>query len=318
MEIVVLDGYAMNPGDLCWGPIKKLGNCTIYERTFPNEIVERAKDAEIILLNKVVLNEEILKQFPRLKYVCVMATGYNIVDVVAAGKLGVKVANIPAYCTDSVAQMVFAHLMNLTLHVCEHSSSVRNKKWADSKDFAYWIYPLREISGLTIGLIGLGNIGRAVAKIADSFNMKIIAYKPSKSEDIPEYVTMKDSAEEVFGASDIISLHCPLTPTTLQIVNNKTIGLMKKSAYLINTGRGGLIDEQALAEALNEGKIAGAGLDVLSSEPPKYDNPLTFAKNCYITPHIAWATLEARRRLMKTIIANVESFVSGNPINIVN
>ncbi len=318
MKIVVLDGYAMNPGDMCWEPVSKLGTCKIYDRTLPDEIVKRSIDADIILLNKVVLNENTLRQLPKLKYICVMATGYNIVDVTAARKLNVDVANIPSYCAMSVAQMVFSHILNLSLHVSEHAETVRDNKWSDSPDFAYWIYPLQELAGLTLGLVGFGNIGRAAAKIADSFGMKIIAYKPSHSSDIPEYVEMVKTANEVFELSDIVSLHCPLNADTDKMVNKKTINLMKESAYLINTGRGGLIDEPALAEALNNGKIAGAGLDVLSAEPPQRDNPLITAKNCYITPHVAWATVAARKRLLGTVADNVDSFIKGCPKNIVN
>ena len=318
MKIVVLDGYAMNPGDLCWKPLMNMGNCEIFDRTLPHEIVQHSIDADIILLNKVVLNENTLKQLPKLKYICVMATGYNIVDVKAARNLNIEVANIPAYCVGSVAQMVFAHVMNLSLHVCEHAETVKNNKWTNSPDFSYWEFPLLELSGLTIGLIGFGNIGRAVARVADSFDMKVIAYKPSYSDNIPEYVEMMRTPEEVFKLSDIVSLHCPLTPTTDKLINTKTIELMRENAYLINTGRGGLIDEPALAEALNSGKIAGAGLDVLSTEPPLKDNSLISAENCYITPHIAWATVAARKRLMNTVIENVKSFINNCPNNIVN
>jgi glycerate dehydrogenase len=318
MKIVVLDGYAMNPGDLCWEAINSLGSCDIYDRTSANEIVQRSIDADIIVLNKVAINGSTLKQLPKLKYICVTATGYNIVDTMAARKLNINVANVPAYCAASVAQMVFAHILNLSLRVCEHAETVKNNKWRDSLDFTYWIYTLQELSNLTIGLIGFGSIARAVSKIANSFDMKVITYKPSHSADIPEYVKMMETVEEVFELSDIISLHCPLVPGTEKLVNKKTIDLMKKSAYLINTGRGGLIDEPVLAEALNNEKIAGAGLDVLSTEPPQRNNPLISAKNCYITPHIAWATVAARKRLMDIIVDNIASFIKGSPKNIVN
>ena len=318
MKIVILDGYAMNPGDLSWDLLKNLGDCKIYDRTHPDEVVKYAIDADVILTNKVPLDRNTLKQLPKLKYICVMATGYNIVDVEAARKLNIDVGNVPSYCVASVAQMVFSHLLNLTLHVCEHSESVKNNTWRDSPDFAYWIFPLQEIFGLTIGLIGFGNIGRTVAKIANSFNMNVIAYKPSHSNDIPEYVKMVNNVDEVFERSDVVSLHCPLNPASNKIVNKETISLMKKTSYLINTSRGGLVDETALAEALNSERIAGAGLDVLSTEPPKDDNPLVGAKNCYITPHIAWATVAARKRLLNTIIENVQSFINGTPQNIVN
>ena len=318
MKIVVLDGYAMNPGDLSWNHVSKLGTCEIYDRTMQVEIVKRSFDADIILTNKVVLNEYTLKQLPKLKYICVMATGYNIVDVEAARKLNIDVANIPAYCTESVAQMVFSHILNLSLHVCEHAETVKDNKWSNSPDFSYWVFPLQELAGLTLGLVGLGNIGKNVAKIADGFDMKVIAFKPSYLENVPACVEMMETLEEVFELSDIISLHCPFNADTDKLVNKKTIDLMKKSAYLINTGRGGLIDEPALAEALNNKKIAGAGLDVLTAEPPQRDNPLITAKNCYITPHIAWATVGARKRLLNTIVENIDSFLNGSPINIVN
>lgn len=318
MKIVVLDGYTTNPGDLSWKLLRDLGDCEIYDRTAPEEAVQRAVDADIILTNKVVLDKDTLAQLPKLKYVCVMATGYNIVDVEAARKQNIDVSNVPAYCTESVAQMVFAHLLNLSLHVGQHALSVKNNDWANSPDFAYWIFPLQEIAGLTIGLIGFGNIGRNVAKIADTFNMNVIAYKPSRTDNIPEYVQMVDCADEIFKQSDVVSLHCPLTSTTEKIVNERTIGLMKSTAYLINTSRGGVIDEEALASALNNERIAGAGLDVLSAEPPRKDNPLLQAKNCYITPHVAWATIAARKRLMRTITENIQSFIDGYPQNIVN
>jgi len=318
MKIVVLDGYAMNPGDLSWNPVSKLGTCEIYDRTMQDEIVKRSFDADIILTNKVVLNEYMLNQLPKLKYICVMATGYNIVDVEAARKLNIDVSNIPAYCTASVAQMVFSHILNLSLHVCEHAESVKKNTWSNSPDFSYSIFPLQELAGLTLGLVGLGNIGKNVAKIADSFGMKVIAFKPSYLKNVPECVEMVKTLEEVFELSDVISLHCPFNADTDKLVNKKTIALMKKSAYLINTGRGGLIDEPSLAEALNNKKIAGAGLDVLTVEPPQRDNPLITAKNCYITPHIAWATVAARKRLLNTIVENIDSFLKGCPINIVN
>ena len=318
MKIVVLDGYAMNPGDLPWDELQKLGDCKIYDRTSSDQIISRSIDAEIIVLNKVRLDGDTLKQLPKLKYICVMAIGYNVIDVQTARSLNIDVANIPTYCVDSVAQMVFAHILNLSLHAADHSETVKEGKWCNSLDFAYWTSPLIELAGLTLGLVGFGNIARAVAKIADSFNMKVIAYKPSHSDNLPEYVDMVDDVTKIFELSDIVSLHCPLNDKTENLVNENTLSLMKNTSFLINTGRGGLIDETALAKALNSGRIAGAGVDVLSTEPPQKNNPLITVKNCYITPHIAWATIAARKRLMKTTIENVQSLINGNPQNIVN
>ena len=318
MKTVVLDGYALNPGDLSWEPLKNLGDCKIYDRTSNDTIIQRSRNADIILTNKVPMTEATLKQLSNLKYICVTATGYNIVDVKAARKLNIDVANIPTYCAHSVTQMVFAHLFNLSLHMYEHTQSVRKGKWCSSRDFCYWLSPMLELSGLTIGLIGLGNIGRAVAKIANSFDMKVLAYKPSYSKDIPKYIEMVKNTNQIFKLSDIISLHCPLNANTETLVNRKTLGLMKSTSFIINTSRGGLIDEPALAEALNAGKVSGAGLDVLSTEPPTKNNPLISAKNCYITPHIAWATVAARKRLLNIIINNIKSYSNGHPINIVN
>ena len=317
MNIIVLDGYTLNPGDLSWEELFKLGHCEIYDRTAADDVVKRIGDAEIVLTNKVVLDETILSQLPKIKYIGVLATGFNVVDVKAAGKRNVIVTNVPTYGTQSVAQMVYAHLLNLTQRVGHHSSTVTNGTWTNQPDFCYWDFPLIELSGLSMGIIGFGRIGRATAQLALAFEMKVLAHDLAGV--VPEGEGIKSATlEEVFGQSDIISLHCPLTPQTDKIINTEHLNLMKPSAFLINTSRGGLIDEPALAEALNSGRIAGAGLDVLSQEPPKSDNPLLGAKNCYITPHIAWATTAARARLMKTAIDNLRAFLAGQPVNVVN
>ncbi len=314
MKIVVLDGFTLNPGDLSWESLKQIGSCEIYDRTPPEKTIERAQGAEIVLTNKTVLSKEIIEQLPKLKYVGVLATGYNVIDIAAAKKNNIIVTNIPAYSTPSVAQMVFSHLLNLTQHVVEHSQKAKTGKWASSIDFSYWDFPLIELKGLTLGIIGTGKIGYAVAKIAQAFEMKVIAYNKRKPINFLEGVNFV-TLDEIFQYSDVLSLHCPLNVDTKHIINMKNLSLMKPSAFIINTGRGDLIDESALANSLNNNLIAGAGLDVLSTEPPKTDNPLLTAKNCYITPHIAWATIEARERLMGIAISNIHAFINGNPIN---
>nr|NIP28344.1 D-2-hydroxyacid dehydrogenase [Phycisphaerae bacterium]NIP55766.1 D-2-hydroxyacid dehydrogenase [Phycisphaerae bacterium]NIS54414.1 D-2-hydroxyacid dehydrogenase [Phycisphaerae bacterium]NIU12045.1 D-2-hydroxyacid dehydrogenase [Phycisphaerae bacterium]NIU59900.1 D-2-hydroxyacid dehydrogenase [Phycisphaerae bacterium] len=296
MNIVVLDGYTLNPGDLTWKDLEALGQCTVYDRTGPEEVVPRAKDVEIVLTNKTLLFSDVIKQLPKLKYIGVLATGYNVVDIELTRNLGIPVTNVPAYSTRSVAQLVFAHLLNLAHHVGAHSETVKNGKWASNIDFCYWDTPLIELVGLTMGIIGFGRIGRATAKLALAFGMKVIAYDVVKPTSMSEGCQFVD-LEDIFRSSDVVSLHCPLTSKTQNIINRERLELMKKTAFLINAGRGPLVDEQALAQALNNEEIAGAGLDVLSSEPPAKDNPLLKAKNCFITPHIAWATRSARQRL---------------------
>jgi len=317
MRIVVLDGYTLNPGDLSWKGLEELGPCTVYERTAAELTVERAKDAEIVLTNKTVLSAEVIEQLENLKYIGVLATGYNVVDVEAARKRGIPVANVPAYTTEAVAQMVFAHVLNLTQRVGHHSETVRAGRWSASEDFCYWEGELIEIQGLTMGIIGLGRIGRATAKLAQAFGMKVVGYdvvKPSPAFKGCRLVGL----EEVFRLADVVSLHCPLTSETEGLVNKERLALMKRSAFVINTSRGGLVDETALAEALNKGEIGGAGLDVVGTEPPAADNALLKARNCYITPHIAWATRGARERLLRVTAENVAAFVKGRPQNIVN
>jgi glycerate dehydrogenase len=317
MRLVVLDGHALNPGDLSWAGLEALGQCEIHDRTPPEEILARAADAEIILTNKTVLSRETIERLPRLRYVGVLATGYNIVDVAAARERGIPVCNVPDYATRSVVQMVFAHLLNLTLRVAEHGQGVATGRWSRSPDFAYWDFPLVELAGMTFGIVGFGRIGRAAAEVARSLGMSVIAYEvnpPRAALPGVEFVSL----ESLFRRADVVSLHCPLTPDTHGLVNAERLSWMKPTAYLINTGRGPLVEQAALAAALNEGRLAGAGLDVLEVEPPPADNPLLTARNCCITPHIAWATAAARRRLLKIVVANVRAFLDGHPQNVVN
>jgi len=316
VRIVVLDGHTLNPGDLDWGAFQALGSCEIYDRTPPAQVVSRAQGAQIVLTNKTVLSRESIEQLPQLGYIGVLATGYNVVDVEAAGGQGICVTNVPAYGTPSVAQMVFAHVFNLTQHVAEHAQSVRAGDWSRSEDFCYWNFPLVELAGLTMGIVGFGRIGRETAKLARDFGMRVIYH------DISTVLVPSSEAEPVdlnalFRDSDVVSLHCPLTPDNRGLVNRRRLEMMKAGAFLINTIRGPLVDEPALAEALNAGRIAGAGLDVLCEEPPRADNPLLHARNCYITPHIAWATRSARQRLLEIAISNVRAFLEGNPQNVV-
>ena len=313
MNIVVLDGYTLNPGDLSWEALQKIGPCTIYDRSAPDAVVPRASGHEVLLTNKVVLTREQLKALPDLKYIGVTATGYNIVDVAAARDLGKTVTNVPTYGTKSVAQMTFALLLELTQHIGHHSQTVREGKWTQCPDFCYWDYPLIELEGLTMGIVGLGRIGRAVADLALAFGMKVQATARSKKDAPVEFV----DTETLFRTSDVVSLHCPLTPETRNLVNTERIDWMKPESFLLNTSRGPLIDEAALADALNRGRIAGVGLDVLAVEPPVASNPLLKARNCIVTPHIAWATRAARGRLLETAVENVRAFVAGKPMNVV-
>jgi glycerate dehydrogenase len=316
MRIVVLDGYTLNPGDLSWAGLHELGQCQIHDRTSLDDIVRRAQEAEIVLTNKTQLSRETIAQLPKLRYIGVLATGYNVVDVKAASQQNICLTNIPAYGTVSVAQMVFAHLLNLTQHVAEHGQSVQAGDWSRSRDFCYWNFPLVELAGLTMGIIGLGRIGQTTAGLALDFGMKVIYFDVEKSI-TPQVEAQSVDLDTLFKESDVVSLHCPLTDSNYRLVNEQRLQLMKPTAFLINTSRGPLIDEKALADALNTGKIAGAGLDVLSREPPEPDNPLSKAKNCYITPHIAWATRAARQRLMDIALTNIRAFMNGKPQNVV-
>lgn len=317
MKIVVLDGYTLNPGDLSWDSLKELGELTVYERTSPKEVLKRAAGAEVLFTNKVVLDAGTLEKLPDLKYIGVLATGYNIVDVEAASRRGVVVTNIPAYSTQSVAQMAFAHILNIVQRTGHYADEVRNGKWSGQADFCFWDTPLHELDGKKMGIIGFGNTGRATARIAVSFGLDVYAYTSKSATELPADIHKCPSMDELFRKCDIVSLHCPLAEDTREMVDARKLSLMKPTAILINTGRGGLINEQDLADALNGGKIAAAGLDVLSSEPPRADNPLLKARNCYITPHQAWATSEARVRLMSLAVNNLKSFMEGHPVNVV-
>ena len=318
MKIVVLDGYAANPGDLCWDELKALGECTIYDRTAPKEVLVRAKDAEVLLTNKTVLSREHIEALPALKYIGVLATGYNIVDVEAARQQGVVVTNIPAYSTDSVAQMVFAHILNIAQQVQHHSEEVHRGRWTQSPDFCFWDTPLIELRGKKLGIVGLGHTGQQTARIALGFSMKVMAYTSKPATQLPSEIQKADSLDRLFAECDIVSLHCPLNAGTQSLVDARRLALMKPTAILINTARGPLVDEQALADALNKGRIYAAGLDVLSTEPPRADNPLLTARHCYITPHIAWASTAARERLMQIMLENLRAWMKGETINCVN
>ena len=317
MKIVNIEGFTINPGDLSWDALTLLGDCAIYERTPADQIVARCHDAEIVLTNKAIFSAEVFAQLPRLQYLGVMATGYNVIDIEAARAHGVVVTNVPAYGTQSVAQMVFAHILNLTQRVAHHHQTVIQGRWAKAPDFCYWDFPLVELQGLTMGILGLGNIGSAVANIAHGFGMKVIFHTPHPPSPLPDTSQSVD-LETLFREGDVLSLHCPLTDETHHIVNAVRLAMMKPTAFLINTSRGPLIDETALLAALNSGKIAGAGLDVLEVEPPVNNHLLYHAKNCFITPHIGWATRAARQRLLDTVVENVKAFLTGNPKNIVS
>lgn len=318
MKIVILDGYTLNPGDLSWEPLKELGEVTVYERTAPKDVCKRAEGVEVVFTNKVVLDEAVLEKLPSLKYIGVLATGYNVVDVEAAARKGIVVTNIPAYSTSSVAQMAFAHILNIVQRVGYYAQEVSNGKWSRQADFSFWDAPLHELEGKKMGIIGFGNTGRATARIAVGFGLDVYVYTSKSAMELPADVHKCPSMDELFRKCDIVSLHCPLTETTRELVDARKLELMKPSAILINTGRGGLVNEQDLADALNSGKIAAAGLDVLSSEPPRADNPLLKARNCFITPHQAWATKEARVRLMQLAVNNLKAFLEGKPVNVVN
>ena len=316
MNIVILDGYSANPGDLSWDELKTMGEVTVYDRTSPSETVARAAEADIVLTNKVVIGKAEMAQLPRLKYIGVLATGYNVVDTETAHERGITVTNVPAYSTESVAQMVFAHLLTVTNRTEHYAIANREGRWTNNKDFCYWDFPHMELSGKTFGIVGLGNIGMRVATIANAFGMRVCAYTSKSQDQLPSFIEKK-SLEALFSESDVISLHCPLTPDTHHLINSETLQMMKPSAILINTGRGPLIDDQAVAETLAEGRLAAFCADVLTEEPPKAANPLLSQPNAFTTPHIAWASTEARVRLLQVAIDNVRSFLNGHPQNIV-
>ena len=316
MRIVILDGYTANPGDLDWSAIAALGTCTVHDRTPDAEIVPRAADAEIILTNKTVLSRDVIERLPRAKMIGVLATGVNVVDLAAAKARGIVVCNVPEYSTASVAQAVFALLMELTLKTGHHDRTVHAGRWAACADFCYWEGDLVEIAGLTLGIVGYGRIGAAVARVGRAFGMKILAHRRTASG-IPEGGGEYVDLDRLFRESDVVTLHCPLTPQTQGMIDGARLGQMKPTAYLINTARGGLVNEADLAAALDAGRIAGAGLDVLSVEPPAAGNPLLAARNCVITPHIARATRAPRRRLLDVTAATIREFLPGTPQNVV-
>jgi glycerate dehydrogenase len=318
MKIVILDGYASNPGDLSWDNLKQLGELVVYDRTPADKIVERARDAAIVITNKTPIGENEINQLPDLKYIGVIATGFNIIDIEAAKQKGITVTNVPGYSTPSVVQLTFALLLELCHHVQRHSDSVMDGKWSRSLDFSFWDYPLVELSGKTMGIIGFGSIGQAVADVATAFGMSIIGSSRRQTDQSKRKNFKWAEVSELLKESDVVSIHCPLTAETKGLINKESLKTMKSSAFLINTARGPIIIDSDLADALNNGVIAGAGIDVLSAEPPAPDNPLFNAKNCLITPHIAWATLESRARSIEIAVHNLSSFINGEPINIVN
>lgn len=316
MKIVVLDGHTLNPGDLSWAPLQQLGDVTIHDRTPPDQVLVRAAGAEILLTNKTLLTCPTIKALPALRYIGVLATGYNVVDHIAAGEAGVVVTNVPAYSTMSVAQVTFAHILNLAHAMGHHTRAVREGVWSSCADFSFADAPLIELAGTTLGIVGPGRIGTAVAQMGLAFGMDVIAYSRSGRAPLPEITPV--SLDEAFAQSDVLSFHCPLTPETRHIASAARLAMMKPTAFIIDTSRGPLIDEQALADALNAGRIAGAGLDVLSVEPPPPDHPLLTARNCHITPHFAWASTAARKRLMHEVTENVRAFIAGVPRNVVS
>lgn len=317
MKIVILDGYTVNPGDLSWQSLEEYADVVVYERTREEEVVERCKGAEIVLTNKVVLDAATLNMLPRLQYIGVLATGYNVVDLEVASRQNIVVTNIPSYSTDSVAQMVWAHILNITNRVDHYARENRKGRWTESPDFCYMDHNFTELSGKRMGIVGLGNTGMATALIATAFGMNVLAFTSKDEEELPTGIR-KVTLSELLSESDIVSLHCPLTDTTHHLINEETLSLMKSSAILINTGRGPLVDDKAVAEALHNGTIAAYGADVITTEPPKANNPLLSAPYCYLTPHIAWATKEARSRLIDICTQNIKAWIDGEPINQVN
>lgn len=314
MKIVVLDAYTLNPGERRWEELEELGEVVVHDRTAQLDVVRRAKDAEVVLTNKTMLDGFILNLLPKLKYIGVLATGYNVVDLDVARQRGIVVTNIPAYSTQSVAQMAIAHLLNITQRVAHYAHEVHNGVWSAQPDFCYWNTPLIELAGKKIGIVGFGNTGQATAQIAEALGMEVWVYTSKPKKSLPKKY-QKVTLNELFSACDVVSLHCPLTAENKEMVNSFRLSLMKQGAILINTSRGGLIDEKALEQALLSGKLLGAGLDVLSSEPVPNGNPLLKLKNCFITPHIAWATRESRMRLMNQAVENLKAWMEGRTIN---
>lgn len=319
MRIVVLDGYALNPGDLDWKPLQALGSLKVYHRSSAHEVAERARESEILLTNKAIVSRESIGQLPGLRYIGVLASGYNIVDVQGARELGIVVTNVPGYSRDSVVQLVFGFILEFFGHASDHIHAVRGGAWVSSPDWSFTVAPIRELAGKTLGIIGMGAIGKTVAQVGHAFGMKVIASGDSSQPavELTGFQVHRYPLDQVVATSDVLSLHCPLTDQTRHLMNAERISKMKPSSILINTARGPLVDERALAEALEKGMISGAGLDVLYEEPPRPENPLLKAPHCLITPHIAWSSLEARGRLMEIAVDNIKAFLSGNPINVV-
>jgi len=318
MKIVVLDGFTENPGDLSWNGFEELGQLTVYDRTIKEQITDRIGDAQIVYTNKTPITREVLDACPQIRFIGVLATGYDVVDVAAAREKGIPVANIPTYGTSAVAQFTMALLLEICHHIGDHSRAVHDGQWSSSPDFCFWNHPLIELAGKTFGCLGFGRIGQATAAIAKAFGMRVIYYDAQPKPELEQQGFVCVSQEELFRQADVVSLHCPLFPSTEGIICRDTIANMKDGAILINTSRGKLIVEQDLADALNSGKIAAAGVDVVSTEPIKPDNPLLTAKNCFITPHIAWAAKESRQRLMDIAVDNLRQFLLGSPVNIVS
>lgn len=318
LKIVVLDSYALNPGDLSWDWLKSLGECEVFDRTPVGKISERCEGADIILTNKTPLTRETLKKLNKLKYIALLSTGYNIVDCKCAKEMGIPVSNIPAYSTNAVAQLTFSLILEITNAVGLHSKSVKNGEWTACPDFCYWKTPLTELCGKTLGIVGFGQIGQAVADIAQAFKMNVVAVSGHKTDQSHRKNFCWADMDTLAKTSDIISFHCPLTENTTGLVNAEFLAKCKDGAIIINTSRGPVVDDKALADALSSGKLRGAGLDVLTVEPPEADNPLLSAKNCFITPHIAWAAFETRERLMNILRENVIAYLNGNPQNVVN
>ena len=316
MKIVVLDGYAANPDDLSWEPLKEWGKLTVYNRTSAEDLIKRAQDADMVLTNKCRLKEEELRQLPRLKYIGELATGYNNIDIEYAHRHGIVVSNIPSYSTESVVQMTFAHIFNITNQVSHYASEVRAGRWSRNLDFCYWDTPLRELAGHTLGIVGLGHIGMRVAQVAHCMGMDVFALTSKEKDQLPVGV-QKTTLEGLLGVSDILTLHCPLSPDTYHLINEERLAMMHEGAVLINTSRGALVDEKAVADALASGHLLAYGADVMSKEPPRADNPLLSQARAYLTPHIAWATFEARQRLMEIAVENVKAFVEGHPQNVI-
>ena len=317
MRIVILDGYCANPGDLSWEALKEFGELTVYDHTSKANVVEYAKDADVVLTNKVALRSNVLDKLPKLKYIGVLATGYNIIDIHTAQTRGIVVCNIPAYSTNSVAQMVFALILTITNRVEHYTAQIREGRWSHNPDFCYWDTPFHELAGKTIGIVGLGDIGCRVARIAHEFGIDVYAFTSKNASDLPECIR-KTTMEGLLAVSDILTLHCPLTESTREMINKDSLKQMKCDAILINTARGPLVNEQEVADALRSGQLAAYGADVMCDEPPSEDNPLFGVPNAYLTPHVAWATIEARRRLVNIAVANVKAFVNGVPQNVVN